>query len=45
MAFKVQIEREHGEKAALEGRLREKNRELLDLQARYEAHAAELNAK
>jgi hypothetical protein len=39
------IDRERGERAALEAKLHDKSRELLDLQAKYEAQGAEANTR
>lgn len=43
--FQSFIERERNERAALEAKLRDKTREILEQQAKYEAHIAESNAR
>lgn len=45
MLLQVAMDRERGEKASLESQLRDAKREVAELQARYDAHSAELNAR
>ena len=39
------MDRERGERASMESQLRDRSREVAELQARYDAHSAELNAR
>lgn len=41
----VLLDRERSDRAAIDNQLREKNREISELQSRYDAHSYELNAK
>ena len=43
--YQTLLEHERAERATIENRLREKNKELLELQAKFDAHVAELNAR
>lgn len=45
LSYQGLLERERAERATIENRLREKNKELLELQAKFDAHAAEMNAR
>lgn len=45
MYIQVAMDRERGERASLESQLRDAKREAAELQARYDAHSAELNAR
>mgnify|MGYP000057735061 FL=1 len=39
------MDRERGERASLESMMRDSKREVGELQSRYDAHSAELNAR
>ena len=39
------MDRERGERSSMESMLRDARREVSELQARYDAHSAELNAR
>ena len=39
------MDRERGERMSMESQLRDRTREIAELQARYDAHSAELNAR
>ena len=39
------MDRERGERVSMESQLRDRMRETAELQARYDAHSAELNAR
>ena len=41
----VVMDRERGERMSMESQLRDRSREIAELQARYDAHSAELNAR
>ena len=41
----VQLDRERSDRSAVESQLREKGREIQELQSRYDSHSYELNAK
>lgn len=45
MFLQVAMDRERGERASMENQLREARREAAELQSRYDAHSAELNAR
>jgi flagellar capping protein FliD len=45
MLFQVAMDRERGERQSIESQMRDARREAAELQARYDAHSAELNAR
>jgi hypothetical protein len=45
IVWQVLLDRERSDRSAIDNQLREKNREIAELQSRYDAHSYELNAK